>query len=264
MSDFDVFSTGISYTELGLIPEAFLPNYRLFNFARASSDLYYDYQIAKYILEVCRGGYIKYALIGLAPYSFHFDVSKSFLLNFQLPVFFIAFDDTHNLWLPKNQYRNLFNPGYLSLRLTLDNVKINNVSPLNLSVINYMKFQERIDTRRLIDSWKNKNFPETVKENVKILDDYLTLCEKNNVRPIMFLPPFTKGYQKYFSKQKLDEFYCIVRDAHKKHSTLRFFDGWQLEGFHDGDFHDAAHLNIQGAAKFSTILKNAIESLEKG
>lgn len=55
-AEFDMFATGISYTELGLLPEIFLPKHKLFNFARASQDLYYDYQVAKYVLEVCGGG----------------------------------------------------------------------------------------------------------------------------------------------------------------------------------------------------------------
>ena len=125
-----------------------------------------------------------------------------------------------------------------------------------------MSYKERIDSRRLIDGWKDKNYPETVKENVQILDDYLALCEKNNVCPIMFLPPFTEGYKKYFSKQKLDEFYCLVRDAQKKHPSAKFLDGWKLPGFSDGYFHDAAHLNIAGAKRFSEIFSRIIEDFE--
>lgn len=211
-----------------------------------------------------RGGYIKYALIGLAPYSFNFDLTKSFELNFQLLQFFIAYDDVHNLWIPKDSYRKLFNENYLNVRIPLGNNKINSVSGLNLNKpVRYMNYKERITSRKLIDGWKNKDFPETKKENSKILDGYLTLCEKNNVRPIMFLPPFTEGYKKYFSRQKLDEFYYLIREAQKKHSSAIFFDGWKLPGFSDEHFHDAAHLNIQGAAKFSTILNNVIEQLEK-
>ena len=212
-----------------------------------------------------RGGYIKYALIGLAPYSFNFDLTKSFELNFQLLQFFVAYDDIHNLWMPKETYRKLFNENYLNFRLPLGNTKISSVSELSLNKpVRYMSYRERIKSRQLIDGWKNKDFPETKKENVQILDDYLTLCEKNNVRPIMFIPPFTEGYKKYFSKQKLEEFYYLIHEAQKKHSFALFFDGWKLQGFSDEHFHDAAHLNIQGAAKFSAILNNAIESLEKG
>ena len=202
-------------------------------------------------------------MIGLAPYSFHFDLSKSFELNFNFHQFVIAFDDLHNFWLPRKQYRNLFNKEYLSIELPIEPSGLTSVSSPNLNKpLRLMSYKERIDSRRLIDGWKDKNYPETVKENVQILDDYLALCEKNNVCPIMFLPPFTEGYKKYFSKQKLDEFYCLVRDAQKKHPSAKFLDGWKLPGFSDGYFHDAAHLNIAGAKRFSEIFSRIIEDFE--
>lgn len=52
--EFEMFSTGISYTSVALDADKF--KYRLFNFALSSQDLYYDYKIAKYVLEVCGGG----------------------------------------------------------------------------------------------------------------------------------------------------------------------------------------------------------------
>ena len=42
-----------------------------------------------------------------------------------------------------------------------------------------MDINARVYARKRIDIWRpQKSYPETVKENVKILDDYLTLCEK--------------------------------------------------------------------------------------
>ena len=54
VAEFEMFAIGMSYTELSIIPKLF--KRKLFNFGRGSQDLYYDYQIAKYILEVCGGG----------------------------------------------------------------------------------------------------------------------------------------------------------------------------------------------------------------
>jgi len=73
----------------------------------------------------------------------------------------------------------------------------------------------------------------------------------------------TEGYMKYSSRQKLDEFYYIVQTAQKKFSSAVFFDGWKLKAFDDTNFWDVNHLNIKGAAKFSAILNNFIETLEK-
>ena len=49
-SQYEIFSTGISYSKTGIDPNSFsLP---LKSFAYASQDLYYDFQIAKRILKV--------------------------------------------------------------------------------------------------------------------------------------------------------------------------------------------------------------------
>lgn len=52
--NFDMFATGMSYTSFGLDSTRFKRN--LFNFAKASQDLYYDYQIAKFAIDTSGGG----------------------------------------------------------------------------------------------------------------------------------------------------------------------------------------------------------------
>ena len=124
-----------------------------------------------------------------------------------------------------------------------------------------MSQKSRLDARKLIDKWSEKNYPETREENIKILDDYLTLCEENGIRPIMLLIPMSEGYKKYFSRQKLDEFHYLIRQAYQKHRAAFFVNGWNLQGFDDTDFFDAVHMNIKGAAKFSAFLNDTIEKL---
>ncbi len=46
--DFEMFATGLSYVEYGLVPKQF--KHKLFNFGNSSQDLYFDYQIARRIL----------------------------------------------------------------------------------------------------------------------------------------------------------------------------------------------------------------------
>lgn len=122
--------------------------------------------------------------------------------------------------------------------------------------------QQRLKIRDNIDLWADKNYPDTRAENIKILDDYLTLCARNRIRPIIFLPPMSTVYKKYFSKQKLDEFYYLVGQACQKHPYAVFIDGWKLQGFTDADFRDIDHMNVYGAAKFSTFLNSVIEQLD--
>ena len=199
-------------------------------------------------------------MICLAPYSLHYDESKTISQNCRILQYVIALNDVHNFWLPIEKYKSLLRDDYLNFKLPLEN-EMNSVTPLSTEV-HHISLAGRLAARERIDVWKDKYFPETLKENVKILDDYLTLCEENNVRPIIFTAPMTYGYMKYFSKKKLDELHCVIADALRKHSVAIFLDGWKLQGFSDDDFFDVDHMNIQGAAKFSMILNDFIEKLE--
>ncbi|MBD3878704.1 MAG: hypothetical protein SR1Q5_03345 [Quinella sp. 1Q5] len=122
--------------------------------------------------------------------------------------------------------------------------------------------QEDINSNVGMSSWIGKSYPETRDENVKILDDYLTLCETNNIRPIMFMVPVTEKYMAKFNKQLLEEFYLLVEQACQKHLTACFIDGWKLKDFTYDDFYNHGHLNVHGAAKFSAYLNDFIEELE--
>ena len=176
--------------------------------------------------------------------------------------YYVAFKDLHNFFLSVDEYRSLFRDEFLNQRLSLENFDTNNVY-MEKRFVNSIGWAERIIARSGIDVWDSKDYTKTRDENVKILDNYLTLCAENDIVPVMCLPPFTEGYIKYFSKRKLDEFYYIIREAQRKHPEAKFFDGWKVKGFSDSDFADVDHLTLRGAMKFSAMLNDAIETLDR-
>lgn len=177
--------------------------------------------------------------------------------------YLIAINDLHNFFVPIDFYKKVIRKEYFELKIPTEPIDINNPYGAKHPVPIYINQRERLGARDTADGWADKNYPDTCTENIKILDDYLTLCEQNKIRPIMFLPPMTEGYIKHFSKQILDEFYYIVGQACKKHPYAIFIDGWKLQGMTDKDFYDVFHLNIIGAAKFSTFLNSVIEQLDR-
>lgn len=261
-AEFEMFATGMSYTSVGLDSTKF--KRKLFNFAKASQDLYYDYQIAKFAISASQRGKICYALIGLAPYTFHYDLSKTLNENWRLIHYLVALNDLHNFHLPAEKCRKLFRESFLAAELDIEKLNLNNVNLDKVEMAN-LDFKDRLTTRDRAEVWskESRTFLETRDENIKILNDYLTLCEKNNIRPIIFLPPMCEGYKKYFSKEKLDEFYQILEDAMKKFPDAIFVDGWKISQFTDEDFFDPDHLNLAGAEKFSEILNNIIVQAAK-
>ena len=149
----------------------------------------------------------------------------------------------------------------MNFHLPIEGIELDAVRPLGAYSVQNLDSKKRLISRKRIDAWNDKNYPETVQENKKILDDYLTLCDENKIQPIMFLPPMTEGYKKYFSKQKLEEFFTLIVEVQSKHKSAKFFNGWSLTGFIDADFMDVDHLNIYGAEKFSRALNDFIEQL---
>ena len=254
--EFELFATGISLIESGLDVTRF--KQKLFNFGRSSQDLYYSFKIAKRV--VACGKNLRYALIGLAAYIFHYDHSKASKFQFMLWQYLIAFGDLHNFHIPVDVCKKIFHEKYLAMKVPTEPIDLNN--PFDTKVpVQFMEPQLQLEVRVKTDEWLEKNYPATRDENVKILDDYLTLCEEHHIRPIMFLPPTTEGYKKHFSRQKLNEFHYYVRQAQKKHPSAIFLDGWKLKGLTNRDFYDYGHLNLQGAAKFSAFLNDFIEKL---
>ena len=254
--DFEMFATGTSYTEAGVDIRKFKRN--TINFATSSQDLYYSFQIAKSVVLCGRGhSMIRYALIGLAPYVFHFDLSKTFVFKARVLPYLIAFNDIHNFPVPIDIYKNFFREEWLTSKPSIQKVNINGVnSPKVMD-------NSEISTSKGIPPWDKKYYPETLNENTKILDDYLMLCEENNIRPVLFVACSSEKFIGNFNKQMLEEFYILVEQALQKHPSARFVDGWKWNGVTYADFYDHGHMNIYGAAKFSAYLNDFIEKLEQ-
>lgn len=126
-----------------------------------------------------------------------------------------------------------------------------------------MDFAARLKARERAELCKGRYYPDTCAEYVKILDNYLKLCQESNVRPIILLFPVSECYKKYFPKKMRSEFLHFVGEALKKFPDAVFVDGWKMSGFDDSNFFDADHMNIKGAAKFSGILNDVIIKLEE-
>ena len=259
-TEFEMFATGLSYAEVGLDVTQF--NRKLFNFARSSQDLYYNLQTAKFAISCAPCGKIRYALINLAPYSFHYDLSQSTNLQFLMLHYFLAFNDLHNFHMLADTYRKFLRAEYFNFRLPLEPFDVNDPFKMKKPLC-FMTPQTKLNSLKNREKVGKKYFPATRDENIKILDEYLTLCETNNIRPIMFLTPMSECYMKHYPANRIDEFRQLVEAACIKHSSAIFIDGWKLRGLMtDRDFYDYGHMNIQGAAKFSIFLDEFIRELE--
>ncbi len=250
---FNTFITGNSQFVYGIdINQLSMPT---INFSRGSQDLYYDYLIAKKILQ--QENIFDYAIIGLSLYSFNWDVSQSFQENWRLLQWYLYFRDLHNYWINVENYTQLFNEKFINggFLLSLE-VDFNDVYKEKNS--RKMSIFERLNTKKVFDRWNKKYFPKTVEENKAILNNYLKLCEENKIEPVIVLPPIMKECQHLILKDRSDEFYSTINEILKNHSSAKFVDATIFDDLIEDDFCDCYHLNKNGAEKFSQMLSQQI------
>ncbi|ADL53953.1 hypothetical protein [Clostridium cellulovorans] len=260
--------TGLSYVQKGVDTSILSGNF--LNLAYPGQDLFYDFEMFKYAYnykEVKEN--LKYAIIGLGYYSFHYDLSLS------------ANEARVNYYYPitKKMHNNKLAGTYLTYQNQLEYIqeKILKKEHLNEAfnlVRNYydkvidsssMKeynCQSRTNEELLADiefikrDYK-KDYPKTVIENKRILEDYLSFLEANSIKPIVIVCPTTKIYQAFTPKKLQQEFYEIINEISLKYE-FQFFDYYYSNEFEDSDFIDVSHLNYKGAKKFTRMLNNDI------
>lgn len=246
--------TGISYTQKAIKTEGFYK--RTFSFACASQDLFYDFNIIKWLLKnhKLKLTNLKYVLIGMSYYSFQYDLSLS-SLKYRTLLYYDAIGILHNFKDVDDILGNKNN----TMNIAKEIFKFNSNGIVQ---IDWMLNKENIYT---LDEHKgkiqaeidcNKNYPETVKENIRVFDEYLNLLEEHNIKPVVMIAPVSKYYSKYFSKRIKDEFMNIINERKEKFQFIDYFDS---KLFDDSDFFDVSHLNQKGATKFTKILNNIIE-----
>lgn len=258
--DTEVIATGISYMEKGIIGECLCK--KIINIANHSQDLYYDYHLIEYILEKYNREVLnfKYVFLGLSYYSFEYDMSKASMRG-KVPLYYEVIGKSHHMnelddliiykQINETIAQNIFKynkEGAPSINWFNDNLENN---------MNIFRIDEEIAKKQaLLDG--NKNYPETVKENIQIFKDYLKLLKDNNIKPIVIVCPVSNYYAKHFSQRLTNEFNNIVKEVRKEYD-FQFIDYFNSNLFGDEDFYDVTHLNRNGAEKFTKILNEIIE-----
>jgi hypothetical protein len=251
--DYEVFVTGLSYAMLG-IDEKYMKKPTI-NFSYESQDLYYDYNIAKHVINNYDNQF-KYAVLGISYYSFDYDLSKSVNQSKTL-LYYETLKDLHNY--NKNNIGD-FIKNKKDIYSKCEKVFIDDFIKISYELPNSMMSKEKIVAQRdlpYLDS--NKDYPETVKENVNILYSYLKLLNENNVKSIIVVFPCSSYYYKHFSTRLEKRFYNIINSL-KNNIQFEFYDYFKSDLFKDDDFIDISHLNKQGSQKMSEIISNIIDN----
>jgi hypothetical protein len=246
--DIETIVTGSSYAEVGIKAEKI--NRSTINFAFSSQDLYYDYQIANYLLNYGKvKNNIKYAILGLSYYCFDYDMSKS-IAKYRIHRYINYIQDFHN------------NKDEIGINITKDFYE---KRPGMKEYYEMNKWKEITkvkceDEEQDYIAKKNStmNYNLTRKENIDIFYKYLSLLKNNNIKAIVVICPTSKYYYKYFNDcNQKNKFYNIL-NGFKKGFDFQVIDYFNSNLFENNDFWDYGHLNGRGSEKFIQILNQEI------
>ena len=263
--EYDVLTTGLSYFVSGINSNVLYKS--CINLAYDSHDLYYDYNIAKYLIEEKNKKFL-YCIIGISYYSFQYDLSLSNMKN-NVNMYYDTLKVSHNFHIDMNKF--MINKEKVEQEKEIAK-KILKLAHKNIDGIdiygNYYKENDSIQFFAnenkayigLIQAKKdcNKNYPNTVSENIKIIKEYLYLLKSHNIKPIIVVCPTSKYYYNNFSDVIKKEFFSIINNL-RKEFTFQFIDYFDSTEFDDADFRDVSHLNTSGGEKFTQILNREIQ-----
>ncbi|MCQ2023709.1 chemotaxis protein [Clostridium butyricum] len=257
---YEALATGISYCALGL--RETLLNRQCFKFAFGSQDLYYDYNIVKYILNTYKDkcSKLKYCIIGLSYYSFQYDMSLSSMKN-KTSLYYEVLGLSHNNLSVTN-----LNEEYFYSKSIAD--KLFNIGNDGKYICEYDKNNEVPNYKSKKELGKiqaerdcNKNYPKTVEENIEIFEEYIELLIKNNIQPIIIVFPTTSYYYENFSEIIENEFKNIIKSMNVKYkfAYLDFFRSKYFDS--ETDFVDVSHLNRIGAEKMTQYINEYMKKM---
>lgn len=262
---FEILVTGLSYFVEGINVDILSKG--CINFSYDSQDLYYDYKIAKYLIEN-KNSIFKYCIIGLSYYSFQYDLSLSNMKN-NVNIYYDVFKDSHNFYIKDRKFienkikvKEEMNIAYKIFNVSYKNVNGSDIYGIYFNNESFIEFKDEKNKQEigLMQAEKdcNKNYPNTVSENIKIIKEYLYLLKSHNIKPIIVVCPTSKYYYNNFSDVIKEEFFSIINNL-RKEFTFQFIDYFDSNEFDDGDFRDVSHLNTSGGDKFTQILNREIE-----
>ena len=199
---FEVFISGMSYAYNAIDLPAF--SRKAICFTGPGQDLFYDYQIAKYVLDNKRDSTLKYAIIGLSAYSFQYDVTKSFH-SYRMFIYYFLLKNSHNYHVSKEVLSRIFNENFFALADSITNeLKVDLNDRYSGKTSNTIGISQLLGARKRAEVWKMKNYPETVAENIEIFQAYIKLCHFHNVKPIVVIFPTSIFYYRWFPKRILE------------------------------------------------------------
>ena len=95
--------------------------------------------------------------------------------------------------------------------------------------------------------------------NISYLDEIAAICNKKNVKLLIVTMPAYATYREHLNGGRIKTIIAIATGLAASSNKIRYVNSLEDAIFVKSDFHDADHLNHEGAKKFSRIISRFIE-----
>ena len=252
------FVTGMSYTRNAIRGEYITGN--LLSMANSSQDLYYDFACFRNAISNNPG--IKNVIVGFAPYSLRYDLSKT---RFDYRLYYYTgilpnYDVHNNVTLKKElkEYKRQIDI-FVSVfgREIFDDLFEKVAIKSQIEGLEHRHFifnSKNVSEEDKIEMAKKfqKPFEETLLENKQIISEYIEYALEHNVKVYLFLPPFSNWFKSNWDVNYVNELlkYIDILSEQYDFTLINLLD-INLPDYYFGDY---AHLNDLGSIYVSSII----------
>lgn len=266
---YDGIVTGLSYIRQGIDLSSIRGHF--LNFAIGGQDLFYSYQMFRYAYEHAEEpGRIQYAVIGLSPYIFQYDMSVT---NYNAVVseryysFLRRMNHFSGAWIYKGAYHyakdrldQIMKEDFEELYTTTEERYFLDYERNLRSIVYDSSSLDEAGVKaekENIEREYHKDYPETEAFNIRIMREYLDYLKQRQVQAILVMPPMTKLYQKYMSWDMYQDTMKILEKMQEEYgfTFVNLLTDLELE---DKYFRNSSHLNGAGAVKVTEVLNQYI------
>jgi len=245
-SEIETLILGNSHAYRGFNPKYFSD--QTFNAANVSQSMEYDFMIFQ-------------------KYQKEFQNLKNIVLTISYNSYFNKLKMGGSSWRVKNY--NLyfgFNP-FMDFELSSNNLKYNldrlikfylsHKSSIKCDAQGYAPFQGTIEDEKFEESCvdasqrHHKKNDLYLQENISYIGDIADFCVKENINLILITPPMSECYKSKLKESQITEMTRLSDSIASIHKTCKYLNMMDDVEFNRNDFHNADHMNDNGASKLS-------------
>ncbi|WP_306533870.1 hypothetical protein [Geobacter sp.] len=269
LRNIEVINIGSSHANNAIVPDIIWPG-KSYNLANSAQDFYYDFKLLeKYVDKMPN---LKLVIIPVSYHSFEYRISNGFE-PWRAYYYSVYCGINSDSLLIRSDIRNysafaLWEPlkavgyameGFKGEPVQLDEYGFMRVPPDSVEVIekkiNITTGKARVEEQHRFMKKDN------VVYNEKILDKIMLLLKERQITPVFVTVPTYHTYYDNLQENKLSEMHKLI-SGYCSTYKVKYYDYYKDARFNITDFSNNDHLNMDGAKKFSKIIrKDIIEKL---